>query len=72
MVILRLSDTALKRNVCMKPFHVRLHVIALCGPVVAIGAGIRLLSRVDPLMPPEVGAITSLVAALIAKEFLSI
>lgn len=72
MLILSLSDIGLKSDFWVKSFHVCLYIIALSGPVITIGAGIGLLSRVDPLMPSEIGAITSLVAALITKEFLPI
>lgn len=42
-----------------------LQVVALSGSVVAESTGIRLFPGVNPLVPSEVSAITSLVAAVI-------
>lgn len=52
----------------MNSLDVRLEVVALGGAVVTEGAGIRLLTSVDPLVPAQVSAVTSLVAALITKQ----
>lgn len=52
----------------MNPFDMCLEVVALGGAVVTMSAGVRLLTSVDPLVPSQVSAVTSLVAALITKQ----
>ena len=55
----------------MYPLDVGLDVVALGGAVATQGAGVRLLTGVNPLVPPQVSAVTSLVAALITKQLQS-
>lgn len=63
-----MSNGRVQRPLGVNSLDVRLEVVALCGAVVTVSAGVRLLPSVDPLVPSQVSAVTSLVAALITKQ----
>ena len=52
----------------MYPLDVSLQVVALCGAVFTVFTGVRLLTGVNPLVSPQVSAVTSLVTAPITKQ----
>lgn len=63
-----MSNGCVQRPLGVNSLNVRLKVVALGGAVVTVSAGVRLLPSVDPLVPSQVSAVTSLVAALITKQ----
>lgn len=63
-----MSNTGEQCPLGMNSLDVCLEVVALGGAIVTVGAGIRLLTSVDPLVPSQICAVTSLVTALITKQ----
>lgn len=63
-----MSDGCVQCPLRMNSLDMCLEVVALGGAIVTASAGIRLLTSVDPLVPSQVSAVTSLVAALITKQ----
>lgn len=63
-----MSNGGVNSPLRMNPLDVCLEIVALSGAVVTVGTGVWLLTGVDPLMPSQVSAVTSLVAALITKQ----